>query len=89
MASSLLGTELITYKKYNVHGEEGKKGVVIGSGASAVEVVETALERGSGVCRVLAMDDKVRSFFVVMWSSYALFLKGLFSEQITLLIYQY
>jgi cation diffusion facilitator CzcD-associated flavoprotein CzcO len=45
---------------------EGKKVVVIGSGASAVEVVETALERGSGVCRVLAMDDKVRSFFVVM-----------------------
>lgn len=35
-----------------------KRVVVIGSGASAVEAVETALERGSGVCTVLARDDK-------------------------------
>jgi hypothetical protein len=39
---------------------KGKNVVIIGSGASAVEAVEIALERGSGVCSVLARDDKVR-----------------------------
>jgi len=39
---------------------KGKNVVIIGSGASAVEAVEIALERGCEVCSVLARDDKVR-----------------------------
>jgi NADPH-dependent 2,4-dienoyl-CoA reductase/sulfur reductase-like enzyme len=38
---------------------KGKTVVVIGSGASAVEAVETALERGAKKAVVLAREDKV------------------------------
>ncbi len=38
---------------------EGKNIVVIGSGASGVEAVETALEQGAKHCTILARDDKV------------------------------
>ncbi|RDX45747.1 FAD/NAD-P-binding domain-containing protein [Lentinus brumalis] len=37
---------------------EGKNIVVIGSGASGVEAVETALEQGAKHCTILARDDK-------------------------------
>ena len=39
---------------------EGKHIIVIGSGASGVEAVETALEKGAKGCIMLARDDKVR-----------------------------
>lgn len=38
----------------------GKKVVVIGSGASGVEAVETALQRGAGEVVMVARTDKVR-----------------------------
>lgn len=38
---------------------QGKTVVVIGSGASGVEAVETALARGADKCVMLARDDKV------------------------------
>ena len=38
---------------------EGKRIIVIGSGASGVEAVETALEKGAQGCFMLARDDKV------------------------------
>ncbi|KAH9934002.1 FAD/NAD-P-binding domain-containing protein [Epithele typhae] len=37
---------------------EGKRVIVIGSGASGVEVVETALEKGAEGCVMLARDEK-------------------------------
>lgn len=40
---------------------DGKTVVVIGSGASGVEAVETALARGAGKCIMVARDDKVSS----------------------------
>ena len=40
---------------------EGKHIIVIGSGASGVEAVETALEKGAKGCVMLARDDKVRN----------------------------
>jgi hypothetical protein len=39
---------------------QGKTVLVIGSGASGVEAVETALARGAGQCIMVARDDKVR-----------------------------
>ena len=39
----------------------GKTVVVIGSGASGVEAVETALAKGAKHCVMLARDDKVRT----------------------------
>jgi hypothetical protein len=41
---------------------QGKTVVVMGSGASGVEAVETALVRGAGYCIMVARDDKVRRF---------------------------
>jgi hypothetical protein len=38
---------------------EGKRIVVIGAGASGVEAVETALDKGAEKCYMLARDDKV------------------------------
>ena len=38
---------------------EGKRVIVIGSGASGVEAVQTALEKGAKGCVMLARDDKV------------------------------
>lgn len=38
---------------------KGKTVVVVGSGASGVEAVETALQNGAKKCAILARDDKV------------------------------
>lgn len=40
---------------------KGKTVIVVGSGASGVEAVETALERGAKEAIMIARDDKVRS----------------------------
>lgn len=42
---------------------EGKRIIVIGSGASGVESVETALSKGAKHCVMLAREDKVLSMF--------------------------
>ena len=44
---------------------EGKHIIVIGSGASGVEAVETALEKGAKGCIMLARDDKVRDTLIM------------------------
>lgn len=41
---------------------KGKTLIVVGSGASGVEAVETALEKGASKCFMLARDDKVCLF---------------------------
>lgn len=45
---------------------DGKTVIVIGSGASGVEAVETALARGASKCIILARDDKVQYFQFTM-----------------------